>query len=349
MSLFDKLRNAGAGALSVEGQRPASTERPAGSTRTPLTEEDLHGKVVLADFWTYTCINWLRTLAYVRAWAERYEDQGLVVVGVHTPEFPFEQDLDNVREAAKDMRVEYPIALDSDYAVWDAFANRYWPAVYIADAQGRIRHHQFGEGGYEECERIIQRLLRRGGTRGHWGRSGLRRSGRSRGTGRLGTTWRSPETYLGYQQGHNFASPGGAVLDEPRTYIVPDSLHLNRWALVRGLDGRGRGERAEPSGWTDRVPLPRPRRPSRPAIAAREARPCRSACCRRSASRSRPRARRRRRGPRHADPAAALSAGSASAVRSPTARSRSPSSLPASRPTCSRSARHPGRGIHPAV
>jgi hypothetical protein len=115
---------------------------------------------VLVDFWTYTCINWLRTLSYVRAWDEKYRDRGLVTVGVHTPEFPFEHDVDNVREAAKDMRVDYPIAIDSDDALWSAFANHYWPAVYIADAQGRIRHHQFGEGQYEECERVIQRLLR---------------------------------------------------------------------------------------------------------------------------------------------------------------------------------------------
>ena len=121
---------------------------------------------MLTDFWTYTCINWLRTLGYVRAWAQKYEDQGLVVVGVHTPEFPFAKDPDHVREAAKDMSVEYPVALDSDYAVWDTFANRYWPPVYVADADGRIRHHQFGEGGYEECERIIPQLLGEAGYEG---------------------------------------------------------------------------------------------------------------------------------------------------------------------------------------
>lgn len=187
-------------------------------------------KVVLTDFWTYTCINWLRTLGYVRAWAQKYQDQGLVVVGVHTPEFPFEKDPDNVREAAKDMSVEYPIALDSDYAVWDAFANRYWPAVYVADADGRIRHHQFGEGGYEECERIVQRLLREAGG------AGIRDdlvsvAGDGFEAQADWTNLETPETYLGYEQAQNFASPGGAELDEPRTYIAPDSLKLNQWAL----------------------------------------------------------------------------------------------------------------------
>jgi thiol-disulfide isomerase/thioredoxin len=149
--------------LPAEGYLPGFDGATGWLNSPPLIAEDLRGKVVLIDFWTYTCINWLRTLGYVRAWAMKYEDQGLVVVGVHTPEFPFERDADNVRWAAKNMRVEYPIALDSDYAVWRAFANNYWPAVYIADAEGRIRHHQFGEGGYEECERIIQRLLREAG------------------------------------------------------------------------------------------------------------------------------------------------------------------------------------------
>jgi thiol-disulfide isomerase/thioredoxin len=196
----------------------------------PLTEADLRGKVVLTDFWTYTCINWLRTLGYVRAWAQKYEDQGLILVGVHTPEFPFEKDPDNVREAAKDMSVEYPIAVDSDYAVWDAFANRYWPAVYLADAQGRIRHHQFGEGGYEECERIIQQLL------GEAGRDGVSDDLVSVADQGLEaqadwTNLQSPETYLGYQQGQSFSSPGGADLDKPRTYVVPDPLQLNSWGL----------------------------------------------------------------------------------------------------------------------
>ena len=191
---------------------------------------DLRGKVVLVDFWTYTCINWLRTLAYVRAWAEKYEDQGLVVVGVHTPEFPFEKDVDNVREAAKDMRVEYPIALDSDYAVWRAFSNQYWPAVYVADAEGRIRHHQFGEGQYEECERVIQQLLREAG-REDIGDDLVSVTPDGFEAQADWTTLGSPETYLGYEQAQNFASPGGAAFDEQRTYDTPDALRLNHWAL----------------------------------------------------------------------------------------------------------------------
>src|SRR6188472_4063660 len=155
--------------MSVLGKPGLETHLPGFDAATgwvntePLTDDDLKGKVVLADFCTYTCINWLRTLGYVRAWAEKYEDQGLVVVGVHTLEFPFEKDEDNVRQAVSDMDVRHPIALDPNYAVWAAFANRYWPAVYIADIEGRIRHHHFGEGGYEECERVIQRLLRDAG------------------------------------------------------------------------------------------------------------------------------------------------------------------------------------------
>ena len=152
--------------MSSEGHLPGFDGATGWLNSPPLTAADVGGKVVLVDFWTYTCINWLRTLPYVCAWADKYHDRGLVTVGVHTPEFPFEQDVDNVRQAAKDMRIEYPIAIDSDFVVWRAFSNHYWPAVYIADAQGQIRHHQFGEGRYEECERVIQRLLREAGAEG---------------------------------------------------------------------------------------------------------------------------------------------------------------------------------------
>jgi thiol-disulfide isomerase/thioredoxin len=197
----------------------------------PLTPEGLRGKVVLVDFWTYTCINWLRTLGYVRAWAERYADQGFVVVGVHTPEFPFEHDVENVRWAAKDMRVDYPSAIDSDYAVWRAFSNRYWPAVYIADAEGRIRHHQFGEGGYEECERVIQRLLAIDGDLVSVADEGFE-------TQADWANLQSPETYLGYEQAQNFA--GDASFDVPHEYVVPEPLNLNEWALAGDwMIGRG--------------------------------------------------------------------------------------------------------------
>ena len=149
--------------LPDEGPIPPLSGATDWLNSPPLTPASLRGKVALIDFWTYTCVNWLRTLPYVRAWAEKYRDQGLLVVGVHTPEFPFEKDMENVRWAAKEMDVNYPIAVDSDYSVWQAFDNHYWPAVYLADGNGRIRFHHFGEGAYEQTERAIQELLREGG------------------------------------------------------------------------------------------------------------------------------------------------------------------------------------------
>jgi thiol-disulfide isomerase/thioredoxin len=217
--------------LPVEGHLPSFDGATGWLYSEPLSTESLRGKVVLVDFWTYTCINWLRTLSYIRAWSEKYEEHGLVVIGVHTPEFPFEHDVGNAREAAKEMVVEYPVALDSNYAVWRAFGNRYWPAVYIADAQGRIRHHQFGEGGYEECERIIQRLLGEAGS-GSVADDLVSDTGEGFEAQADWANLKSPETYLGHEQAQNFASPGGAELDEPRTYAVPDALKLNRWALA---------------------------------------------------------------------------------------------------------------------
>jgi thiol-disulfide isomerase/thioredoxin len=222
VSLFAKLR--------TETHLPGFEGATGWLNSDPLTVDDLHRKVVLVDFWTYTCINWLRTLGYVRAWHEKYKDQGLVVVGVHTPEFPFERDADNVRWAAKHQRVEYPIALDPDYAVWRAFANNYWPAVYIADAERRIRHMHFGEGGYEECEMAIQMLLREAGRDGvaddlvSVADEGFEAQADWQ-------TLASPETYLGYAQAQNFASPGGGDFDEPHEYGLPDRLELNQWAL----------------------------------------------------------------------------------------------------------------------
>jgi thiol-disulfide isomerase/thioredoxin len=222
VSLFAKLR--------AETHLPGFEGATGWLNSEPLTPEGLRGKVVLVDFWTYTCINWLRTLGYVRAWHEKYNDQGLVVVGVHTPEFPFEQDADNVRWAAQDMRVEYPIALDPDYAVWRAFDNNYWPAVYIADAEGKIRHNHFGEGGYEECEMVVQMLLREAG-RDNVADDLVSVADEGFEAQADWANLKSPETYLGYEQAQNLASPSGAELDEPRNYVAPESLKLNHWAL----------------------------------------------------------------------------------------------------------------------
>jgi hypothetical protein len=226
--LFSSLRTVGG--LPVEGHLARFDGATGWLNSPPLAPPDLRGKVVLVDFWTYTCINWLRTLGYVRAWTEKYRDRGLVVIGVHTPEFPFERDVDNVRSAVEKMCVGYPVALDSDYAVWQAFANRYWPAIYIADAEGRIRHHQFGEGGYAECEMVIQRLLREAGY-ASIGDDVVRVAGQGLEAQADWANLESPESYLGYEQGRNFASTEGAQLDRPRTYVTPESLNLNHWAL----------------------------------------------------------------------------------------------------------------------
>ena len=185
----------------------------------PLTPEGLRGKVVLVDFWTYTCINWLRTLGYIRAWADKYEDQGLVVVGVHTPEFPFEKDAENVSWAVKDMDVRYPVALDPDYAVWNAFANNYWPAAYIADVDGRIRHHHFGEGGYEEQEQVIQHLLREAG-RDEVGDDLVSVADEGFEAQADWANLESPESYLGSEQAQNFAAD-----------VAPEDLRRNQWSL----------------------------------------------------------------------------------------------------------------------
>jgi thiol-disulfide isomerase/thioredoxin len=227
VSFFSRLRSAGS--LPIEGHLPGFDGATGWLNSSPLSAAELQGKVVLVDFWTYTCINWLRTLGYVRAWAEKYTDQGLVVIGVHTPEFPFERDLDNVRQAVKDMAVHYPVALDSDYAIWQAFANRFWPAIYIADAEGRIRHHQFGEGGYAECEMVIQRLLNES-ERGNVPSDLVSITSGGLEAQADWASLGSPETYLGYEQARGFASPGTAVLDQTHNYVAPDRLNLNQWA-----------------------------------------------------------------------------------------------------------------------
>jgi thiol-disulfide isomerase/thioredoxin len=196
----------------------------------PLTAADLRGKVVLVDFWTYTCINWLRTVPYVRAWAEKYRDKGLVVIGVHTPEFPFEHDLDNVRRAVEVMKLPYPVAIDNDYAIWRGFNNHYWPALYLVDAQGRVRHQQFGEGAYDEAERFIQRLLADAGAAGV-GQSLVSVEGRGLEAPADWANLKSEENYVGYERTEGFASPGGSSPGQPRVYAVPARLGLNRWAL----------------------------------------------------------------------------------------------------------------------
>ena len=216
--------------LPIEGEFPSLGGATGWLNSPPLTPAGLRGKVVLIDVWTYTCINWLRTLPYVRAWAEKYKNQGLVVIGVHSPEFAFEKNVDNVRRAAKDMRVDYPIAIDSDHAVWGALKNEYWPALYIVDAQGRIRHHQFGEGEYEQSERIIQQLLAEAGNPGIANDLVSVDAGGAEAPADWGSL-KSPENYVGYGRTENFASPGGAVADKRHGYTVPARLKLNGWAL----------------------------------------------------------------------------------------------------------------------
>ena len=215
--------------LPVEGQLPPFAGATAWLNSPPLTERDLRGQVVLINFWTYTCINWLRQLPYVRAWAGKYSDGGLVVIGVHTPEFPFEHDLDNVRWAVQDMRVDYSVAIDNDYAVWQAFDNHYWPALYFADVEGRIRHHHFGEGEYRQSEMIIQQLLAEAGLGSYNDPVSVDPRGLE-----VPANWaalRSPESYTGYGRTENFASPEGIVAGQPQQYTTPSRLRLDHWAL----------------------------------------------------------------------------------------------------------------------
>jgi thiol-disulfide isomerase/thioredoxin len=196
----------------------------------PLAPTDLEGKVVAVNFWTYTCINWLRTLPYLRAWAEAYDEHGLVMVGVHTPEFTVEHDIEGVRRAARDMDISYAIAIDNDYAVWNAFANEYWPALYVADNQGRIRHHLFGEGGQERAEHVLRKLLVDAGALDL--PEPVQVEPRAF---ELPADWhhlRSPETYVGFGRSQGFASPEHLGFDEPREYTEPSQLRVNEWALA---------------------------------------------------------------------------------------------------------------------
>ena len=219
-----------AAGLSIEGRLPDLGGATRWLNSEPLTPAGLRGKVVVVQFCTFSCVNWLRTLPYVRAWAEKYRDDGLVMIGAHSPEFGFEHDVDRVRPALAGMGVDYPIAMDNDFAVWSAFANRAWPALYFADAQGRIRHHHLGEEDYERSERVIQQLLAEAG-----------RDVRDEGLvsvepagAEIGADWdalESPETYVGYARATGFASLGGLDPDRGRRYEEPPGLELNHWAL----------------------------------------------------------------------------------------------------------------------
>jgi thiol-disulfide isomerase/thioredoxin len=217
--------------LPVEGEMPSLGGATEWLNSQPLTPAGLRGKVVLAVFWTYTCINSIRPLPYIRAWAKKYKDQGLVVIGVQAPEFAFEKNVDNVRWAVKDMRLEYPVAIDNDHTIWRAFNNEAWPALYFVDAKGRIRHHLFGEGEYDQSEKIIQQLLAEAG---HNGIDHGLVSVDARGL-EAAADWgdlTSPETYVGYERTENFESPGGAHWNKSRVYVVPARLELNHWALA---------------------------------------------------------------------------------------------------------------------
>jgi thiol-disulfide isomerase/thioredoxin len=199
----------------------------------PLGAAELRGKVVLVDFWTYTCINWLRTLPYLRAWNHRYRDQGLVVVGVHTPEFSFEADHENVRRAVAELVVDYPVAIDSDYEIWRAFDNHYWPALYLVGADGRIHHRRFGEGEYDKSERALQQLLAEAG-RDVIDETLTPPESNDREQAADWQSLRTPESYLGYGRAESYASPERPVFEEPQRYTVPSRLGLNEWALSAG-------------------------------------------------------------------------------------------------------------------
>jgi len=227
-----------AGAVTASPQTQAD-QRPLESlskandwiNSPPLAPADLRGKVVLVDFWTYTCVNWIRTLPYVRAWAAKYKDHGLVVVGVHSPEFEFEKEGAKVREAAKALRVDFPIAVDSEHAIWRAYDNEYWPAVYIVDATGKIRYRQFGEGDYARAEKAVQQLLAEAGQESvPRGLVAVATEGAE-----VAADWdnlRSPENYLGSQRTLNFSSRGKVIHHKAHDYALPERLSLNDWALA---------------------------------------------------------------------------------------------------------------------
>jgi cytochrome c biogenesis protein CcdA/thiol-disulfide isomerase/thioredoxin len=215
--------------LGVEGGFPSLSGAVEWLNSPPLTAEGLKGKVVLIDFWTYSCINCLRSIPYIKAWAEKYKDHGLVVIGVHTPEFAFERKVSNVQAAVSDLKIGYPVAIDSEYAIWRAFDNEYWPAHYFIDAQGRTRYHHFGEGDYDESERVIQQLLAEAGYKDNSATVvSVKASGAEAAPSTIES--QSPETYIGYSRAENFVSAGGAARDKSHVYVA-ETPKLDQWAL----------------------------------------------------------------------------------------------------------------------
>jgi cytochrome c biogenesis protein CcdA/thiol-disulfide isomerase/thioredoxin len=196
----------------------------------PLHRDQLKGHVILVDFWTYSCINCLRSIPYVRAWADKYKDSGLIVIGVHTPEFAFEKDADNVRRAVGELKIAYPVPLDNDYKIWKAFSNSYWPAEYLVDATGHIRFHHFGEGRYEESEQQIQQLLKEQNPQ--LSATGLVKVAATGAEAPPDNDVESPETYVGYERADSFLSPGGLKQDTENVYVIPKHLELNQWGLA---------------------------------------------------------------------------------------------------------------------
>jgi thiol-disulfide isomerase/thioredoxin len=219
------------GGLPIEGEIPAFSGATSWVNSSALAPEDLRGKVVLVDFWTYSCINCLRALPYVKTWYEKYKEHGLVVIGVHAPEFAFEKDPANVRRAVSDLGVAYPVAIDNNYAIWQGFNNQYWPAHYFIDAAGHIRSHHFGEGSYEESEQTIRQLLAQAGYTNlpPPGMESAKAIGAQAPADEAHD--QSPETYIGYARAQNFSSHGGLVQERHQAYAVPSSLELNHWAL----------------------------------------------------------------------------------------------------------------------
>jgi cytochrome c biogenesis protein CcdA/thiol-disulfide isomerase/thioredoxin len=218
--------------LPIEGNLPPLSGATTWLNSPPLSAEGLRGKVVLVDFWTYSCINCLRALPYVKGWYDKYKDHGLVVIGVHAPEFAFEKDAGNARRAVADLKITYPVALDDDYAIWQGFNNQYWPAHYFIDSQGRIRGHHFGEGSYDESEATIRQLLTEAGYTGlpATGMESAQAVGVQAAADEAHD--QSPETYVGYQRAENFSSVGGFAQDRSKLYAAPGTLTLNQWALA---------------------------------------------------------------------------------------------------------------------